>query len=300
MLTRGQAQEGDLEMEVDDLALRPKTSPAAIQDDAGIPPRSSKATPSSPPPNRKRKASNMGLYVRPATSQDAVETQVEVTTSIFGADDEVKLLSTHLGACTSPAPEAEDRTAAGTTPDKAVHLAITIPQPTPPQSQAQIVPRPDAPRAETVVLEDVVRDTEIKLPNTLAAHPRTAASRHAAGLGTARLLDLVDEHYPVAGMVEQALSMCATNAPADAEGQYTSTDRGVAESATLFQRTLPRKSRKLLESLARPIGSHASFIQQATAQNRIAGRWKGHPAPFFPQEQVMTKRCLVELYRVQQ
>jgi hypothetical protein len=278
MLTRGQAQKGDLGMEVDDLALRPKTSPTAIQDDDGIPPHSPEASPSSAPSNRKRKASSMGLYGRPATSQDAVETQVEVTPSIFGADDEVKLLSKHLGACTSPAPEAEDRTAAGTTPDKAVHLAITIPQPTPPQSHAQIVPRPGAPRAETVALEDVVRDTEIKLPKTLAARPRTAASRHAAHL------DRVDEYYPVAGMVEKALSMCATNAPADAEGHYTSTDKSVADSATLFQSTLPRKSRKLLESLARPIGSHASFIQQATAQNRIAGRWKGHLAPFFPQE----------------
>jgi hypothetical protein len=270
-------------MDIDDLALRPKTSPITVQEDVGTSARNAKATSLPAPQKRKRKASSMELDGRSATGQDAVETPMGVPPSIFGADDEVKLLLQHLRESTSPVPELEHRTTAGKSAEGTANPEIVVPPSTPPQLYADLVPAPEL-TTETNILEDTGCEALIWMPNTTMQLPQTVATKGFAFTATTEL-GLVREHYTsIPVVVEEALPMLKPNAAADTKDQQSTDETSSVVRATFFPTPLPRKPRKHDGPLgvARPIGSYASFIHQATAQTRVAARWKNQPTPFFP------------------
>lgn len=268
MLTRGQAQENTFGMDLDQLALRPKASPIANQEHADGSARIAEAASSPAPLNRKRKASSIGADDRSVISQDAVETQVEVLPPMFVANGEVKLLSKRLREYTSPVPEIECQTPPETSAENTVNLEMTVPQSTTLRANAHVVFGPEFANTESSTLEKVA--SEINLPKYPMPQPRRVTSRPIAFSGMARL-DLDDKH----NIARIGLPTLDPSVGIDVEAQG-SLNQGVP---LFFTATLPRKSRN--ESLARPIGSHTSFIEQATAQNRVAARWKNQPASFY-------------------
>lgn len=271
-------------MDIDDLALRPKTSPVAIHEKSSIPARNSAVILPPAPQSRKRKASSTELDGLPATGPDAGETPIEVPPSLFGAEDEVKLLLKHLRESASPVPELEHTTRAEDLPKGTASLEVIVPLRTPPQSYADSAATPGL--SETNALEDAVGEPQTCLPNTTMRLPQTLALKEFAFTAKAELY-LVEEHNTSTSVVTQGtLPVLKPDVGAHTEDQERTYETGSVVRSTFFPTSLPRKSRKHNSpfAVARPIGSHASFIQQATAENRVTARWKNRLAPFFSSE----------------
>ena len=261
-------------MEVEELALRPKTCPAILEDEAGITAGPTKAPSSLSSPNRKRKASSMGQddHCTSATDQDTIGTKVEVPLPTFVADDEVKIVLNHLQDSTSPETNLENRPAAEKTADEAVNLDRTE------YATTKISPEPTI--AVVNILPGVAIASESILRNISAA-PQEVRGEHVEARGRNWQAQIHESHL-AAGEAEDAFVVRTTTGQAEAIAQ-PGTASSVPESLALFQTSLPRKLRRLYERPARPIGSYASFTQQATRQNRVPARWKGQPSPFFSQ-----------------
>jgi hypothetical protein len=271
-------------MEVEELALRPKSCPAVLEDEAGkcMSAGPTNATSSLSSPSRKRKASSMerdGDFAS-ATGQDTIGTKVEVPPPTFGADDEVKLVLNHLQDYTSPETNVENRPVAEKTADEPVKLGRTEYRTTQ-RSPAQALTLPEPTTAVVSILPGVAVATELILPINSAA-PHEVRAEHVEVQDRIWRAQ-IDESDRVVGESKDALAMCTTTGQAEAIAQH-GTAPGLPESLALFHTSVPRKLRRLYERPARPIGSYASFTQQATRRNRVAARWKGQPSPFFSQK----------------
>lgn len=263
-------------MEMEELALRPKNSPIAIEDDAAVSARNANTCTLQSSPSRKRKASSIEQDGQSATGQDAVDVMLEIPPSTFGTDREVKLALKRLRGSISPARDADVQTAAGGLPHKTLSSKISQ-LTTPRQSTAQTDPRLDSSRAGMKMFEEVAMETHARLPNIRATCPQIVLE-HAAAVKTDQP-DIVDEDLAAGRLVEEeAPRMRTRDGRAHARAQH-----GAPSGVPLFRAPLPRKSLKLYGNVpAQPIGSYARFTQRVTGRNRIPTRWKGQPAPFFP------------------
>lgn len=270
-------------MEVEELALRPRSCPAVLEGEAGncMSAGPTNATSSLSSPNRKRKASSMERDgdCASATGQSTIGTKVEVPPPTFGADDEGKLVLNHWQDYTSPETNVENRPVAEKTADEPVKLGRTEHRTTQ-RSTAQALTLPEPTTVVVNILPGVAVATELILPTNSAA-PHEVRAEHVEVQDRSWRAQ-IDESHSVVGKSKDALAMRTTTGQAEVAQHGTAP--GLPESLALFQTSVPRKLRRLYERPARPIGSYASFTQQATRRNRVAARWKGQPSQFFSQE----------------